>query len=75
MVNKFSAVKFTDLQKAEEYIKQLGYSFLESNNYKFEKHIIYKNYKSGEMLLMSSKFDYNTVSDMAKGYQYTIQSL
>ena len=46
MVNKFSAVKFTDLQKAEEYIKQLGYSFLESNNYKFEKHIIYKNYKS-----------------------------
>lgn len=68
------AVKtFSTIEKAEEYLDSLGFSFKSAQNFNYEKHIIYRNRNKFALLKTVYKFDSPNSMDM--GYKYEITML
>ena len=63
---------FSTIEKAEEYLDSLGFSFKSAQNFKYEKHVIYGNRNKFALLKTVYKFDSPNTMDRSYKYEVTL---
>ena len=67
--------KFTDLQKAQRYINDLGYFLKERHTLKQDRSFIYQHkYSKSKHLFLNSSYPFLSAGSMDMGTVWTIQT-
>ena len=66
-------LKFTNFDKVEEYIQELGYIYKSSNTFKEDRSFMYQKPKSKNFIFVKSTFDFLDDSSMDMGTVWTLQ--